>query len=65
MLTYNIKAWYITEVAGNAIIVYKEMINMYRLVKKLKYLYRGFVHNLIQPLYVAFLSHWITDPYFM
>jgi len=36
MLTYNIKAWYITEVAGNAIIVYKEMINMYRLVKKLK-----------------------------
>ena len=35
MLTWNIKAWYITEVAANAVIVYKEMISMYRLLDKL------------------------------
>jgi len=35
MLTCKIRAWYITEVAGNAEIVYKEMISMYRLIKKL------------------------------
>ena len=34
MLICNITAWYITEVAGNAV-VYKEVISMYRLVKKL------------------------------
>jgi hypothetical protein len=34
MLNCNIGAWYITEVAGNAVIVYKE-ISTFGLVKKL------------------------------
>lgn len=64
MLTCNNTAWYITEVAGNAV-VYTEMTSMYRLMKKLTQVIKRLWSQSNTTTILGFLWDRITDPYFM